>query len=161
MIRPTALVLSLALAAPLAAEDVGDMAPRDGWVVRDVALSFDDAVAAVRAAAPEAGLAVVTQAGPTGAAARRGIAIPGNRVIGLFNNDVAVRLLRLSTPAMIEAPLRVYVTEDGDGTATVSHVVPSVRLAPYRDSSADPAAFDALAAELDSAFAVVMAGIDG
>ena len=160
MLRPLALLLSLA-AAPLAAQEVADMAPRDGWVVRDVDLSFDAAVDAVRAAAKAAGLGVVTQAGPTKAAAGRGIEIPGNRVIGLYNNDFAVRLLRLSTPAMIEAPMRIYVTEDADGTATVSHVVPSVRLAPYRDDSADRMAFDAIAAELDAAFAVVMAGLDG
>ncbi|MBM2576578.1 DUF302 domain-containing protein [Jannaschia sp. Os4] len=160
MLRPLALLLSLA-AAPLAAQEVADMAPRDGWVVRDLRLGFDEAVDAVRDAARAAGLAVVTQAGPTGAAAARGIEIPGNRALGLYNNDFAVRLLRLSTPAMIEAPLRVYVTEDADGDATVSHVIPSVRLAPYREDSADPAAFDAVAAELDAAFAAVMAGLDG
>ena len=158
MLRILLLVL---LALPARADGVADMAPRDGWVVRDVDLSFDAAADAVRAAAEGAGLVVVTQAGPTGAAASRGIEIPGNRVIGLYNNDFAVRLLRLSTPAMIEAPLRVYVTEDADGTASVSHVVPSVRLAPYRADSADPAAFDAVAAELDAAFAAVMAGLDG
>ena len=63
-------------------------------------------------------MGVVTQAGPTQAAASRGITIPGNRVIGVFNNDFAVNILALSTAAMIEAPIRFYVTEGADGTAT-------------------------------------------
>ena len=155
MIRAAALALALAL--PAAAQEVADMAPRDGWEVIATDLSFDALVEAVRAAAPEGGLAVVTMAGPTGAAARRGIAIPGNRVIGVFSNDHAVRLLRLSTPAMVEAPLRLYVTEDADGTATLSYVRPTERLAPYAADSADPAAFAALAVELDAALAAIAA----
>ena len=35
-----------------------------------------------------------------------GIEIPENRVVGVFNNDYAVRILDMSTAAMIEAPLR-------------------------------------------------------
>jgi hypothetical protein len=49
-------------------------------------------------------LIVVTQAGPTAAAKKRGITIPGNRVIGVFNNDLARNVLESSTAALIEAP---------------------------------------------------------
>lgn len=150
MIRTT--LLCLALASPLAAQEVADMAPRDGWEVIATAQGFEDLVTAVRESARGAGLAVVTQAGPTGAAASRGITIPGNRVIGLYNNDFAVRVLRLSTPAMIEAPIRMYVTENADGTATLSWKRPSTVFAPY---IADAPGLEAIAAELDAAFDAV------
>lgn len=144
--------LSLLLAAPAAAQEVADMVPREGWSVTRTQMSFDALVAAVLGAAEAGKLAVVTQVGPTGAAAARGVTIPGNRVIGLYNNDFAVRVLRLSTPAMIEAPIRAYVTENADGTATLSYALPSTIFAPY---AADAPGLDAIAAELDAAFASV------
>ena len=160
-------ILALTCAAlwplPAAAQEVVDLgasARPDGWAVVETGMDFDALVEAVRGAAKTGGLAVVTQAGPTGAAARRGIEIPGNRVLGLFNNDFAVRILRLSTPAMIEAPVRVYVTEDADGTATLGYVRPSVVFAEYVADSADPAAFRAVLAELDAAFAAVARAVE-
>ncbi|MEM9798156.1 MAG: DUF302 domain-containing protein [Pseudomonadota bacterium] len=148
------LTFSLLIAGAAMAEEVADMMPRDGWQVTSTTKDFDSLVADTRAAAKIGGFAVVTQAGPTEAAARRGIDIPGNRVIGLFNNDFAVRILRLSTPAMIEAPIRVYVTENSDGTATLSYKLPSEILAPY---AAQAPGLAAIAAELDAAFADVAA----
>jgi len=100
-------------------------------------------------------MAVVTQAGPTGAARNRGITIPGNRVIGIFNNIYAVRILELSTAAMIEAPIRMYVTENADGTATLSYKTPSTVFAPYMaEADADLAT---AAAELDVIFQSIAA----
>jgi uncharacterized protein (DUF302 family) len=64
---------------------------------------------------------VVIQAGPIATARARGITIPENRLIGVFNNDFAVRILALSTRAMIEAAFRFYLTENADGTATRSY----------------------------------------
>ncbi len=151
MIIRAALVV-LALALPAAAQDVADIAPRDGWSVTHSTLGFGALVEATRGAAGEGKLAVVTMAGPTEAAAGRGIDIPGNRVIGLFNNDFAVRILRLSTAAMIEAPMRMYVTENADGSASLSYRLPSTVLAPYM---ADAAGLAEIAAELDAAFAAV------
>lgn len=149
------LFFGLLLATPLAAQEVADLSSRDGWAVATTTKDFATLVDATRGAAKAAGLAVVTQAGPTGAAARRGIEIPGNRVIGVFNNDFAVRTLRLSTAAMIEAPIRVYVTENADGTATVSYKLPSVVFAPYVPDAADPDALRAIGAELDAIFATI------
>lgn len=151
MLRLIALIWLVAL--PTLA--IAEMAPRPGWSVAPTAKTYDDLVQATSDAVTAGGLAVVTQAGPTQAAARRGIEIPGNRVIGAFNNDYAVRILRLSTPAMIEAPIRFYVTEDADGTATLSYKLPSTVLAPYVDE-AGPELAD-IAAELDAAFAEIAA----
>ncbi|MEM9318182.1 MAG: DUF302 domain-containing protein [Pseudomonadota bacterium] len=135
------------------AQEVADLTPRDGWEVHATPHSFDDLVARTRDAISENGLAVVTQAGPTGAAANRGIEIPGNRIIGAFNNQFAVRILELSTAAMIEAPVRFYVTENADGTATLSYKRPSMVFAPYADEGG--AALGDAASELDEIFAAI------
>ncbi|MDC0116073.1 DUF302 domain-containing protein [Octadecabacter sp.] len=132
-----------------------ELAPRDGWSVTQADKSYSDLIDAVKTAAGANRMGVVTQAGPTGAAASRGITIPGNRVIGLFNNVYAVRILNLSTAAMIEAPIRMYVTENEDGTATLAYKTPSFVFAPYM-ADADPDLAVA-AGELDEIFAQIAA----
>jgi uncharacterized protein (DUF302 family) len=129
------------------------IAPRDGWVVIPTAKSYDQLVEDVLAATTANKMGVVTQAGPTGAAAARGITIPGNRVIGVFNNDFAVKILGLSTAAMIEAPIRFYVTEGEDGQATLAWKEPSHVFAPYMDEGGD--ALRDLAAQLDDRFSAI------
>jgi len=152
MPRIIAFVAALMLTAQALA---GSVAPRDGWAVHDTAKPYKALIGDLRAAAKAEGMFVVTQAGPTGAAKKRGITIPGNRVIGLYNNDFAVRAIRLSVAAMIEAPIRMYVTEDDDGTATLSYKTPSHVFAPYfADGGAE---LEALAAELDTIFAAIAA----
>ncbi|MEO0402695.1 MAG: DUF302 domain-containing protein [Pseudomonadota bacterium] len=130
-----------------------EMVPRIGWSVTPTTKSYAQLIDAVKAAAKSNKMGVVTQAGPTSAAKNRGITIPGNRVIGLFNNVYAVNILTLSTAAMIEAPVRVYVTENRDGTATLSYKLPSDVFAPYL-SEAGPA-LATLAQELDGIFAAI------
>ena len=129
------------------------MTPRDGWVVMPTTKSYqqliDDTIAAVKSNK----MGVVTQAGPTGAAKKRGITIPGNRVIGVFNNVYAVRIIGLSTAAMIEAPIRLYVTENEDGTATLSYKVPTTVYEPYQEE-ADPD-LGVAAGELDAIFLTI------
>ncbi|WP_170417898.1 DUF302 domain-containing protein [Ruegeria arenilitoris] len=137
------------LALPALAADIE---PRPGWAVHPTTKTHDALVADTIAAVKANGLIVVTQAGPTKAAAARGITIPGNRVIGVFNNDYAVRVLEQSVPAMIEAPIRLYVTENEDGTATLSYKTPTLVFAPYTDGSD---ALPAIAAELDAKFAAI------
>lgn len=121
-----------------------------GWAVHATDKSYDALIADTKAAVKANGLIVVTQAGPTKAAAARGITIPGNRVIGVFNNDYAVRVLETSTDAMIEAPIRFYVTENQDGTATLSYKTPSFVFAPYAHQGG--VALSEIAVELDAKF---------
>lgn len=154
MTRSLPVLLSL-LIATAAAPAWSDLAPRDGWQVIDTDLSHAALLDRLLAAVPAEGLAVVTQAGPTAAARARGIEIPGNTVVGVFNNDVAVRILGLSTAAMIEAPIRFYVTEDADGTATLSWKEPSFVLAPYLAEGGD--ALLRIASDLDLRFAAIAA----
>lgn len=151
MHRLLATLILIAFAQTTQAE----MAPRDGWSVTPTAKTYEQLIDAVKSAATANKMGVVTQAGPTGAAANRGITIPGNRVIGLFNNAYAVNILNLSTPAMIEAPIRMYVTENADGTATLSYKQPSTVFAPYMDEAGPKLA--TLAAELDAIFASISA----
>ncbi|MEL7257717.1 MAG: DUF302 domain-containing protein [Pseudomonadota bacterium] len=132
-----------------------EMTERDGFEVFPTPKSYDALVSDTRAAVKSNGLIVVTQAGPTKAAANRGIEIPGNLVIGAFNNDFAVKILATSTAAMIEAPIRFYVTENADGTATLSYKRPSFVFAPYADEGGS--ALGALAAELDKIFSSIAA----
>lgn len=141
------------MAMPVAAQDVADLTARPGWEVHATDLTHADLVASTRAAITANGMGIVTQAGPTGAAANRGVTIPGNTVIGAFNNAFAVRILRLSTSAMIHAPIRLYVTENTDGTATLSYIRPSHLLAPYFDDAAPDLAV--AASELDHVFTAI------
>lgn len=150
-----ALIALILMSLPLAAQDVADVTARAGWEVHGTSYDFDTLVTRTNAAISGNGLAVVTRAGPTGAAASRGITIPGNMVIGAFNNAFAVRILRLSPHAMIHAPIRLYVTENSDGTATLSYIRPSELFAPYLDAAA-PDLADA-ASELDTLFAAIAA----
>ncbi|MEM7074130.1 MAG: DUF302 domain-containing protein [Pseudomonadota bacterium] len=145
------LVLLFAFSGP--ATSTEDMEPREGWAVRPTASSFETLVDRTRDAVRANGLIVVTQAGPTKAAAKRGIKIPGNLVIGVFNNDFAVRVLELSTAAMIEAPIRLYLTENADGTATLSYKTPSHVFAPYIAESG-AGLFD-ISAQLDDLFETI------
>lgn len=145
------LLISVFFALSLPA--LAEMNEREGWVVKRTSQSHADLVSRTRQAIKENGLIVVTQAGPTKAAAARGIDIPGNTVIGAFNNDFAVRLLSLSTPAMIEAPIRFYVTENSDGSATLSYKSPSFLLSPYVEDG--KAGIVDIAQELDTVFAAI------
>lgn len=150
MRRLVLALCALLLSTPILA---GSVPPRDGWAVHDSDLThgalFDNLKVAVKAQ----GLIIVTRAGPTKAAANRGITIPDNMVVGVYNNDYAVRALALSTAAMIEAPIRFYLTGDEDGTATLSYKLPSTVFAPYFDEGGQE--LRALAAELDTKFAAI------
>ncbi len=125
----------------------------DGWVVQPTQKTYDDLIGALKKATRASGMGVVTEAGPTKMAASRGITIPGNRVIGVFNNDYAVKILALSTPAMIEAPIRFYVTENSDGTGTLSYKTPSHVFAPYIDGAGSQ--LSDIAKDLDGKFSEI------
>jgi uncharacterized protein (DUF302 family) len=56
-------------------------------------------------------------------------------------------MLEASVAAGYEAPLRFYITENEDGTATLSYRTASFVFAPYEDGGD---ALEALAAELDA-----------
>ncbi|PWW33824.1 DUF302 domain-containing protein [Chromohalobacter israelensis] len=130
---PTSLFLALALAlSAWAAPALADTHwPQKDWHVIPTEQRYSALLEQLKQAVDANDMGVVTEVGPTQAAAQRGVEIPGNRVVGVFRNDFAVDILRLSVPAMIEAPIRFYVTENQDGTATLSWKKPSAIFAPY------------------------------
>ena len=134
--------LALGAAAASAAED----APA-GTRVLETGKSFAALVESLDAAVEASEFAVVTRASASAGAAKRGVTIPGNMVVGVYRNDYAVRMLEASVPAGIEAPIRFYLTENADGTATLSYRPPSVVFAPYGS-----AALNQMAEELDAVF---------
>ncbi len=96
-------------------------------------------------------MGLVAQASASSGAAARGIKIPGNAVLMVFRNDYAVRMLKASVASGIEAPLRLYVTENKNGTASVTYRTPSAIFAPYGNSQ-----LNALAHELDPILAKIV-----
>lgn len=145
-----AFVVLLVFSATSNADTAVDW-PQEGWNVVVTEKAYADLVKDLRHAVEQADMLVVTEASPTDAAARRGETIPGNRVIGVFRNDFAVRIIRESVPAMIEAPLRFYVTENDSESATLSWKTPSAVFAPYGQGDDDELAD--IANELDELFA--------
>ncbi|MBW4709396.1 DUF302 domain-containing protein [Roseobacter sp. YSTF-M11] len=150
MPRLIAAVLAALLATASHAQSI---APREGWVVIATEKTHADLLGDLKKAIKAHKMGVVTQAGPTGAARNRGITIPENRVVGVFNNDFAVKVLATSTAAMIEAPIRFYVTEETDGTATLSYKTPGYVFAPYYGEGGET--LETLAGQLDERFSAI------
>ncbi|MGQ0752129.1 MAG: DUF302 domain-containing protein [Betaproteobacteria bacterium] len=109
--------------------------------------SFDILMERVEKAVVRHNMGLVAQASASRGAAARGVTIPGNAVLMVFRNDYAVRVLEASVPSGIEAPLRIYITENLDGTANLTYRAPSAVFAPYRSHP-----LDELARELDVTF---------
>lgn len=152
MTRLIALIGAILISVPAMAADLSE---RPGWAVHPTEMSYKDLIGKMKPAIKSQKMGLVTQAGPTGAAKSRGITIPGNRVFGVFNNKFAVRTINLSVNAMIEAPIRMYVTENADGTATLSYKTPTHVLSAYFDEGGDE--LKKVASELDAIFAAIAA----
>ena len=124
-----------------------------GWVVQKTAHSYADLVERLNQAVKDNKMGVVTRASATvGAKKVLSKDIPGNMVVGVYHPRFAVPMLEASIPAGIEAPIRFYITENDDGTATLSYKTPSAVFAPYEDGGQ---ALKDLAAELDQVFAAI------
>ncbi len=124
-----------------------------GWAAIDTGHSYQALIARLEAAVKANKMGLVSRASATlGAKKMLDKTIPGNMVVGVYRPDFAVRMLAASVPAGIEAPIRFYITENGDGTATLSYKKPSAVFAPYADGGA---ALRELAAELDALFAKI------
>lgn len=142
---PRRLILATLLLAGTAAAAAD--APYPGTRTVASKHGFDELVSRVEAAVSDHKMGLVAQASASRGAAARGVRIPGNAVLMVFRNDYAVRMLQASVPAGIEAPLRIYVTENADGKASITYRTPSAVFAPYRSDK-----LDAMASELDPIF---------
>lgn len=122
-------------------------APYPGTLTVRSAYGFGETVARLEQSVESNKMGLVAKASASAGAAGRGVKIAGNTVLMVFRNDYAVRMLAASVPAGIEAPIRIYVTEDTDGKVSVTYRTPSAVFAPYSNSQ-----LDAMARELDPIF---------
>ena len=140
-LRSVGLALALVLAsAPLAVA-------QDGRVVLTSKAPFARVATALEQAIAEQRMGLVCHANAQQGAATRGVKIPGNQVLMVFRNDFAVRLINADPRAAYEAPMRIYLYENPDGTATLTYVKPSALLKAYPHPEVAK-----VGAELDSIF---------
>jgi len=143
--RRTAVALLLAVTVSMfSMARAADPAPYPGTETVKTSFPFDTLVSRLKQTIAANKMGLVAQASASQGAAGRGITIPGNEVLMVFRNDYAVRMLAASVPAGIEAPLRLYVTENADGTTSITYRRPSAVFAPYGSAK-----LDVMARELD------------
>jgi uncharacterized protein (DUF302 family) len=131
------------------------LSARPGWVISATPHAFATLVSRLEETVKANKMAVVNAASASDGAKAQGFTISGNRVMGVYRNDFARRMLAASIPAGIEAPIRFYVTEDADGKASLSYVKPSAVFAPYLAGAG--ADLQKIAEELDVIFAKIHA----
>lgn len=130
-----------------------DLAKRRGWRVIATKHSFAELNKRLEDAVKKNKMGIVNSASASDGAKAQGFTIPGNRVVGVFRNDFARRMLAISVAAGIEAPIRFYVTEGSDGMATLSYRTPGTVFAPYVTRRKKD--LTVLAKELDAIFAQI------
>ena len=141
-------IVAICLAAPPAVADNGY--PFPGTKVIPTPHGFGQLMQRLEQAIEDNQMGLVGRASASVGASRRKLKIPGNAVFGVYRNDFAVRMLKASVTAGIEAPLRFYLTENADGTATLTYRSPSAVFRPYASVE-----LDAMAKELDTIFAAI------
>ena len=146
-----ATLLVLGFLPTLASADVATPYP-DTRVIQ-TGKSYDAMVKSLTAAIKANKMGIVARASATVGAKRIGKTIPGNMVVMVYRPDFAVRMLKASVPAGIEAPIRFYITEDpANGKATLTYRTPTSVFQPYKNAE-----LDAMARELDAIFAKIAA----
>lgn len=151
MHRCLRVVLLAALATIVTGIVPAPSAGQDGRITVKSTAPFGRVAEALERAVTGEKMAVVCHANAQRGAAGRGVTIKGNQVLMVFRNDFAVRLLAADAAAGFEAPIRIYVYENPDGTATVSYMPPRAVFAPYRHAEVQ-----AIAGELDVIFKAIV-----
>lgn len=146
-------LLPLVLIVTAVTAQASDLTVREGWRVTSTSHSFPELWERLKVTVKANKMGLVTTASASGGAAGQGITIPGNRIAGVYRNDFARRMLDASIAAGIEAPIRFYLTENADGTASLSYKTPSSVFAPYMQQGGPD--LKALAEELDVIFATI------
>ncbi len=124
---------------------------QEGQVTAVSRAPFQKVAEALEQAIADQKMALVCHANAQKGAAGRGVTIKGNQVFMVFRNDFAVRLLAADPRAGFEAPIRIYLYENQDGTATVAYLGPSAVFAPYGHPEVR-----AVGAELDPIFKAIV-----
>jgi uncharacterized protein (DUF302 family) len=137
---------ALLVAAPAAAPNAAMPQSLDGFAIHRTTHDYATLVERLDDAIADSPLNKLSAASATVGAANLGVEIPGNMVVHAFAPNFAIRMLEASIAAGYEAPLRFYITENDDGTATLSYQTASFVFAPYEGGEA----LRTLAAELDA-----------
>jgi len=145
--------LIAALAMPVRAENP---TPYSGTMVIKTGLPFGVFIKKLTAAIGANKMGLVGNACATCGARNIGVIIPGNRVMMIFNPHFAVRMLKASEASGIEAPLRLYITEQPNGKARLTYRLPSHVFGAYKVP-----ALDKMAKELDEIFARIVSQATG
>ena len=144
-------ITALALLTSLAIAPLGAMAdnptPYPDTRVMKTPHSYGELVQRLEEAVKNNKMGIVARASATLGAKKIGVSIPGNMVVMVYHPKYAVRMLNASVPAGIEAPIRYYITENADGTATLTYRTPSSVFNPYENAE-----LDRMARELDGIF---------
>ena len=149
--KPVAISLAVALFLGGPPAIGQNSPPYSGTKIVKTSHSYKTLVQRLGKAVAKNKMGLVNRASATlGAKRVLGLTIPGNMVIGVYHPRFAVRMLKASVPAGIEAPLRFYITENPDKTATLTYRTPTSVFASYGS-----AALDTMARELDNIFASI------
>lgn len=127
----TLMLRSAGLALALITVVVPPVFAQDRKVVLTSKAPFARVATALEKAIEDQRMGLVCHANAQQGAAARGVKIPGNQVLMVFRNDFAVRLINADPRAAYEAPIRIYLYENPDGTATLVYVKPSTLLKAY------------------------------
>lgn len=148
------LILALFLAVILPAMAQADQGyPYPEMQVHKTGKNFKDLIGALKASIKTNKMLLVSSACGSCGAKNQGFTIPGNYVAGVFRNDFARRAFAAHVEAGIEFPIRFYITENADKTATLTYRLPSAMLGPYGNAT-----LDEIGAELDIVFAAIAEG---
>jgi len=148
--RQTVLFIILALGIQSAWAS-GDMAI-SGTKIIETGQPFNSYLKKLKSAIRANKMGIVAEACATCGAKAIGVTIPGNRVVMIFNPNFAVRMLKASEAAGIEAPLRLYITENTDKTAKLTYRTATAVFGVYKVP-----ALDKMAKELDQIIAKIVA----
>ncbi len=148
--KSASLFLTIVLAAAMQtfASSAAAQSERVTHVVRR---PFQEVVTTLQRSIEDHKMALVCEADAQKGAAARGVKIRGNRVLMVFRNDFAVRLLQADPAAGFEAPIRIYAYENADGTTTISYRTPSSVFGAYTHPEVR-----AVAAALDPVFKAIV-----
>ena len=142
--RPILIAAIVLIAGTARAEMPAEL---DGFAIHPSEHAYPVLVERLDEAIAASPLNKLSAASATVGARNLGQEIPGNMVVHAFAPNFAIRMLDASIAAGYEAPLRFYITENADGTATLSYKTASFVFAPYEDGGE---ALKTLAAELEA-----------
>ncbi len=147
LIQLSALVVVMSLGLAPVGVIADNPTPYPGTRIMKTSHSYGTLVQRLEEAVSKNKMGIVARASATLGAKSIGVTIPGNMVVMVYHPKYAVRMLNTSVPAGIEAPIRYYITEDANGTATLTYRTPSSVFNPYENAE-----LDQMAKELDGIF---------